>query len=327
MPDKAVLVGPIHDIALERLAAGARVVSLQTKAVEEYLSLLPTVQGVILGGQKMGAAEMAIGARLEVIGRHGVGMDNVDVRAATERGIPVVNTPYGPTESTAELAFLLIIATARRLSMFDRAVRQHDFGVQSRYELLGRELEGMALGVAGYGRIGRRVAEMCEAAFRMPVYVYDPCLDPGLIALHGRCQVDSLTELAGKVDVLTVHTPLCDATRGLVSREVIRAMRPGAFLVNTSRGPVVDEVALIEALQEGHLAGAGIDVYDPEPPTSDNPLMQMDNVVLTPHIGSFTVEGRVRMGTTVVADVLRALDGERPLYLVNPEVWESRRFA
>jgi phosphoglycerate dehydrogenase-like enzyme len=315
----------MHQTALDNLAAGARVICLQQGTVEEYLALLPQVHGVILGAQRMGPVEMDLGSKLEVIGRHGVGYDRVDLPAATERGIPVVYTPYGPTESTAELALLLIIATARRLSMFDRAVRNNDFGIQRRYEYLGRELEGMALGVVGYGRIGQRVAEMCQAAFRMPVYVYDPCLDPGLIVLHGRYPVDDLIEMAGMVDILTVHTPFCEATHRLVGREVIRAMKPGAFLVNVSRGPVVDEAALIEALKDGHLAGAGIDVYDPEPPRPDNPLLQMDQVVLTPHVGSFTVEGRLRMGTTVVADILRTLRGERPLYLLNPEVWERRR--
>jgi phosphoglycerate dehydrogenase-like enzyme len=312
---------------LENLTADARVVRLELGTIEEYLSFLPQVQGVILGGQPMGAGEMDLGANLEVIGRHGVGMDTVDVPAATKRSIPVVNTPYGPTESTAELGFLLIQATARRLSMFDRAVRNNDFGVQRQYELLGRELDGLTLGVVGYGRIGQRVAQMCHDAFRMEVYVYDPCIDQGLISLHGRHPVDDLIELAGKVDILTVHTPLCDATRGLVSRDVIRAMKRGAILVNTSRGPTVDEAALIEALEDGHLAGAGLDVFSPEPPKPDNPLLRMDQVVLTPHIGSFTVEGRIRMGTTVVADVLSVFRGERPRYLVNPEVWEHRRFA
>jgi D-3-phosphoglycerate dehydrogenase len=326
MTRKSVLVGPIHETALEQLAEGARVVELQTNDLDEYLSLLPTVHGVILGGQPMGAAELDLGTQLEIVGRHGVGYDAVDVPAATERGIPFVNTPYGPTESTAELALMLIIATARSLPMFDRAVRNNDFGIQRRYELLGRELDGLALGVVGYGRIGQRVAEMCEAAFRMRVHVFDPCIEPGLTLLHGRIPEGSLVEMAPKVDVLTIHCPLCDETRGLVGRDVIGAMKPGAFIVNASRGPVVDEAALVEALQDGRLAGAGIDVYDPEPPRPDNPLFQMDNVVLTPHIGSFTVEGRLRMGTTVVTDVLRALQGERPYYLVNPEVWDRRRY-
>jgi phosphoglycerate dehydrogenase-like enzyme len=293
--------------------------------VDEFLSLLPTVEGVILGGQWMGPAEMDLGMKLEVIGRHGVGMDKVNLEAATERGLPVVYTPFGPTESTAEMAFTLILAAARRLSMFERAARRADFSVLRRYELAGQELEGKALGVVGCGRIGQRVAEMCRLALRMRVYVYDTCLQPGLIALEGYEAVNDLVDLARKVDVLTVHTPLCDETRHLVSREIIDAMKPTAILVNTSRGPVVDEAALVDALREGRIAGAGLDVFDPEPPTPDNPLLKMDQVVVTPHIGSFTNEGRIRMGTTVVSDVLRVLRGERPDYLANPAVWDHRR--
>jgi D-3-phosphoglycerate dehydrogenase len=125
--------------------------------------------------------------------------------------------------------------------------------------------------------------------------------------------------------VLSVHAPLAPGTRGLVSRDAIRALKPGAILINTSRGPLVDEGALVEALADGHLGGAGIDVYDPQPPALDHPLCGFDHVVLTPHVASFTVEGRRRMGMTVVEDVLRALRGERPEYLVHPEVWEKRR--
>jgi D-3-phosphoglycerate dehydrogenase len=143
----------------------------------------------------------------------------------------------------------------------------------------------------------------------------------------GAMPVADLVELAGQVDVLSVHAPLTSQTRGLISRDVIRAMKPGAILVNTSRGPLVDEAALVEALEDGHLGGAGIDVYDPQPPAPDHPLYGIDQVVLTPHVASFTVEGRRRMGMTVVEDVLRALRGERPEYLANPEVWERRRGA
>jgi phosphoglycerate dehydrogenase-like enzyme len=133
--------------------------------------------------------------------------------------------------------------------------------------------------------------------------------------------------LARGVDVLSVHTPLTPGTRQLISREVIRAMKPGAILINTSRGPVVDGEALVEALLDGHLGGAGLDVFDPQPPSPENPLLSLDQVVLTPHVASFTRGGRLRMGMTVVEDVLRALRGEQPRYLANPEIWPRRRTA
>lgn len=326
MLDKTVLVGcHIHPAALERLQEEARVVS-GTAHPEGLLKLLPKVDGVIVGGhQNLGAAEMDLSTRLAVIGRHGVGLDNIDVAAASERSIPVVYTPYGPTESTAEHALLLMLAVARRLPQFDRAVRSGNFGIQTQFQVIGRELKGKALGVVGLGRIGQRVAEICQDALEMSIYVYDPFRDPADVAACGGTCVDALIDLACAVDVLTLHVPLTDETYHLVNRDVIRAMKPGAILINASRGPVVDEAALIEALQDGHLYGAGLDVYDPEPPAADNPLFELDKVVLTPHIGSFTDEGRRLMGMTVVEDVLRVLGGERPQYPANPEIWGSHR--
>ncbi len=327
MHKKTVLVHrPIHLDALQRLKEEVGVQTPYQASVNELLALLPQVHSIILGdGFTMGPAELDLAANLEVVARHGVGLDNVDVAAASERGIPVAFTPYGPTESTAEHALLLILATARRLSQLDRAMRSGDFKIRDQLEVMGHELEGKTLGVVGFGRIGRRLAEMCRDALHMEVRVYDPYLDPDDATRWGAVYVADLVELAGQVDVLSVHTPLTPETRRLIDQKVIRAMRPGAILINTSRGPVVDEGALVKALQDGHLGGAGLDVYDPEPPSPDNPLLGFDQVVLTPHVASFTHEGRRRMGLTVVEDVLRALRGERPQYLANPEVWPRRR--
>jgi phosphoglycerate dehydrogenase-like enzyme len=327
MGKKTVLVTkPIHEDALRRLAEEAEALTPYEAGPDELRALLPGVQGIILGGTfKMGPRELDLAANLEILGRHGVGLDNVDLPAATQRNIPVAYTPFGPTESTAEHALMLILAVARRLAQMDRAVRSGDFQINERLDVLGRELEGMTLGVAGFGRIGQRTAAMCRDALHMEVRVYDPLLDPEMILQWGAVPVPDLVELAGQVDVLSVHTPLTPDTRRLINRDVIRALKPGAILVNTSRGPVVDQAALIEALRDGHLGGAGLDVYDPQPPAPDNPLLAFDQVVLTPHVASFTREGRRRMGLTIVDDVLSALRGEEPLYLANPEVWPRRR--
>jgi phosphoglycerate dehydrogenase-like enzyme len=153
----------------------------------------------------------------------------------------------------------------------------------------------------------------------MPVLFYDPYVDSSTNDLNAT-RVDDLVELAGRVDILSIHSPLTDRSNHLVNREVLQAMKPGAIIINASRGPLVDEAALIEALQSGHLGGAGLDVYDPEPPALDNPLFEMDNVALTPHLASFTDEGRQRMGLMAVEDTLRVLRGEPPLHLANPEV-------
>ena len=327
MSKKTVMVTkPLHLDALHRLEQEVEVLTPFEASPDQIMALLPGVHGVVLGGVfQMGPRALDQGVKLEVVGRHGVGLDNVDIDAALERRIPVTYTPYGPTESTAEHALMLLLATARRVAQLDRAVRDGNWQIQNRLEVMGRELDGMTLGVAGFGRIGQRLAEMCRDALHMEVLVYDPYVEAEMVAAWGAEQVGDLVELASRVDVLSVHAPLTPETRGLVSRDVIRALKPGAILVNTSRGPLVDEKALVEALEDGHLGGAGLDVYDPQPPVPDHPLYGFDQVVLTPHVASFTVEGRRRMGLTVVEDVLQALRGEKPEYLVNPDVWERRR--
>jgi phosphoglycerate dehydrogenase-like enzyme len=321
---KTVLVNkPIHDAALDKLRDEVDVLTPYTASSTGLLELLPRVHGIILCfGFDMGGAEMDLAENLEVIGRHGAGLDSVDIDAASRRGIPVIFTPYGPTQSTAEHALLLILAAARRLSRLDRAMRSGDFDIRERAEDgMGRELRGKALGVVGFGRIGRCLAKMCRDALAMSVYVYDPFLDHETVLAWGGTYVEDLVQLAGQVDVLTLHTPLTPETHHLVDQAVIRAMKPEGILINASRGAVLDEAALIEALSDGHLGGVGLDVYDPEPPAPDSPLFQFEQVVLTPHVASFTDEGRRRMSFTVVDDMLRVLRGERPEYLANPQVW------
>jgi D-3-phosphoglycerate dehydrogenase len=324
---KKVLVNkPIHRVALDRLGEDVEVLTPFTAPREALLDLLPSAHGLILcAGLRMGPAEMDLAGNLEIIARHGVGVDNVDIEAADERGLPVTYTPDGPTESTAEHAFMLMLAAARRVTQLHDAVRAGNFAVRDRVR--GQEMAGKALGVIGFGRIGKRMAEMCRDALHMPIYVYDPYLGPEETDRWGATRVADLVEMARAVDVLSIHTPLTDTTKHLVGEEVIRVLRPGSILVNTARGAVVDEAALIAALQDGHLAAAGLDVFDPQPPTDENPLFAMEQVVLTPHVGSATEEGRQRMGLIAVEDTLRALRGERPLNLVNPQTWTSRRFA
>lgn len=324
--DTVLVNRPIHPDALERLEGEAKVLTAYSASQAEAANMLVRVDALLLcAGWTIGAAEIALAPKLRVIGRHGVGLDNVDVEAASAHRIPVVYTPYGPTESTAEHTLMLIMATARRLAQLDRAVREGRFQIRNDFRAMGRELRGKALGVVGFGRIGRRVAEMCQSALDMRIYVFDTAIATQTIVEWGAIAVESLVELAQKVDVLTVHAPLTAATHHLVGSEVIRALGPQAILINASRGPVVDEDALIGALRENRIAGAGLDVYDPEPPTPDNPLFQLEQVVLTPHVASFTEEARRLMGVTVVEDILHVLHGEQPEYLVNPRIWQDRR--
>jgi D-3-phosphoglycerate dehydrogenase len=325
---KVLVNKPIHPSALEMLRAQAEVLAPFDASAAEVIGLLAAVDALLLcAGLSIGPAEMDQAPNLRVIGRHGVGLDNLDLDAASRRHIPVVYTPYGPTESTAEHAFTLMMATARQLPLLDRATRAGKFDIRNTQEVTGIELRGKRLGVVGFGRIGRRLAEMCRAALDMQIYVYDPFLPAAAIEEWGAAPVEELRSLAGQVDVLSVHVPATEATYGLIDHDVLHAMRSTAILVNAARGSVVDEAALVEALDAGTICGAGIDVYDPEPPAPDNPLFQNERVVLTPHVASKTEEGRLLMGKTVVHDILAVLDGQRPEYLANPEVWVGRCFA
>lgn len=317
---KKVLVNkPIHTDALDRLAEEVEVLTPFTAQPAEILTLLPDVQGMILcAGMKMYAEQMDVAAELEVIGRHGVGLDIVDIAEATRRELPVVFTPYGPTESTAEHALMLMMAVARKVVYLDRETRQGNFHIRDR--VVGRELLDARLGVVGFGHIGKRLAEMCRQAFNMKVFVYDPYLDAEEVAAGGAEKCETLLELMEKAEIVSLHIPSIATTQGLINMEALAALGPDGYLINCARGAVGDESALVEALRTGVIAGAGLDVYNPEPPKADNPLFELDNVVLTPHLASFTDQGRRRMGLMVVEDVLTVLKGENPKYCANPEI-------
>jgi len=319
---KRILVNkPIHDDAIALLSQELEVLTPYKASREEIMAMLPDVHATILcAGMRMDAEAIAAATSLEVLGRHGAGLDIVDIPAATARGIPVVFTPLGPTESTAEHAFMLMMAVARKLSYLDRAVRAGNFHVRD--HVVGTELKNKKVGVVGFGNIGRRFADMCRNALQMDIYAYDPFIDTVKITDWGAAAEVSVVEMASKVDFLSLHIPSTKESHHLVNAAVLEALGPDGFLINCARGPVVDEVALIEALQAEKIAGAALDVYDPEPPQADNPLFALDNVVLTPHLASFTDDGRRRMGLMAAEGVLSVLNGKKPLYLANPEVYK-----
>lgn len=281
-------------------------------------SAVITASVIPINGEFMDEA----GPTLKVVARPGIGVDNIDIPAATERGIMVVHTPDAPTESTAEHTVALLLAIAKRVVAGDLSLRNANV---SRAEMLGTEVRGRVLGVLGGGRIGRRVAHICGAAgLGMRVIVYDPYLDQAQAAALGLELTTDLNGLLAQVDFLTLHTPLLPETRHFIGEPELRRMPAGAYLINASRGPVVDEVALIKVLEEGHLAGAALDVFDPEPPAADNPLFSMTNVVVTPHIAAHTDQSVAAMFSGVVDQVLQVLQGERPPHLLDPAAWPGR---
>lgn len=263
-----------------------------------------------------------VGPKLLQIAKPGIGVDNIDLDAATARGILVCNTPDAPSESTAEHAVALLMAVAKRVMVGDMHLRgASDIG---RGEMLGTELLGSSLGIVGFGRIGRRVAEMCALGIRMNVTIFDPILPDSFQLPEGVSRTADLDAIFAENQFVTLHTPLLPETHHLANERRLRLMKRGSYLINASRGGVVDEAALIKVLSEGHLAGAGLDVFDPEPPVADNPLLAMKNVVLTPHIASYTEAGMAAMQAGTVENIAKVLKGKRPTWIANPEAWPGR---
>ncbi len=303
--------------ALARLKEQADVVEHGT------LETLVGADVAIIGDSNVNSAFLdAAGPDLKMVIRHGIGYNSVDVPAASARGILAANTPDAPTESTAEHTVALLLAVAKRIAEHDRVLRDHTS--TSRRTMRGTDVRGLILGVVGFGRIGRRVAAICTLGLQMRVLAYDP-FAPAMSAVPDNVQMlDTLEEVLAQADFVTLHTPLTAATRHLIGERELRHMKHGAYLINVSRGPVVDEAALIRILQEGHLGGAGLDVTDPEPPHPDSPLLRLPNVIVTPHVATNTPQAAWRMGHSVVDQVLQLLSGERPAHLIDPSVWPGR---
>ncbi len=253
--------------------------------------------------------------RLEMIANFGVGYNNIDVAAATDRGIMVSNTPGVLTDATADVTMALILAVGRRLVEADRHTRQGRFRFWAPYYFLGHEVSGKTLGIVGLGRIGAAVARRA-IGFDMPVLYHNRNrLSSDAERKLGVAYAD-LDHLLGRADFVSLHVPLLPETHHLIDARALQCMKPSACLINTSRGPVVEEAALVQALQQGRLAGAGLDVYENEPALTPG-LTELDNVVLLPHVGSATYETRHRMGAMAVDNLLDGLAGRRPPNCVN----------
>ncbi len=259
---------------------------------------------------------------LRVISQYAVGFDNIDISAATNRGIVVTNTPGVLTETTADLTWALIMSACRRIVEADRYVREGDWKVAwGPKMLLGRDIHKATLGIIGLGRIGRAVARRA-AGFSMRILYYSRTRNNGTKATEREtgAQRTDLKTLLKESDIVTIHVPLNEDTHDMITSDELAMMKPGAVLVNTSRGPVVDEKALYHSLKSGHLGGAGLDVFRREPVSLKNPLLQLSNVVVTPHIGSATIAARDRMAQICAENLIAALKGTTPQYVVNPEV-------
>lgn len=279
----------------------------------ELLSLLAEADGYIAGLDHVTAQVIEAAPRLRVIARYGTGVDRVDLAAATRQGIPVTNTPGANSTAVAELAVLLILALARSLIQADRLARSGSFP-----RLAGIGLEGRIVGIIGLGDIGSQVARRLRA-FGCRLLAYDPYRKQAE-AGHFGVELVSLDHLLAESDFITLHAPAQPETEAMVNAGFLAAMRSGAFLINTARGELVDERALFQALESGHLAGAALDCFRKEPPAEDHPLLQLPQVIVTPHIGSQTDQSVRQMGAMALRACLDALRGKIPEHIVNKEI-------
>jgi D-3-phosphoglycerate dehydrogenase / 2-oxoglutarate reductase len=250
--------------------------------------------------------------QLKVIGRHGVGIDAIDLEAAREKGVRVVFTPTANTESVAEHFVVLALILAKKVRLADIALRAGNWN--ARYELIGTELYGKTLGILGFGRIGQQTAKICHNGFQMKILYYDVTSYPQMENDIGATRVNPEAIFSGS-DFISVNLPLIPATAHFINSKFLRIMKSTAFLINMARGPVWNESDIVEALKKGQIAGAGSDVFETEPVSPDNPLLKLDNFVGTPHMSAHTKEGMMRM-SMVAKDVLAVLRGQEPEFQV-----------
>jgi D-3-phosphoglycerate dehydrogenase len=292
-----------HEVTFDEMDGGTLL-----KEISKYDALMvrgrtKVIKEVVKAGAK---------GKLKVIGRAGIGVDNVDIETAAKEGIKVVNAPTGATTSVAELALAYMLSLSRHLIKADTTMKN---GEWAKKQLKGNELYGKTLGLIGCGNIGKLTAKYSQA-FNISVIGYDPFISKGDMKKDGIKKIEDLGELMKSSDFISLHLPHIPKTHHIVNKEMISKMKPTAYIINCSRGGTVDEKALYDALKNGKIAGAGIDVFENEPP-KDSPLLKLDNVVLTPHIGANTNEGQIRAGTVCAEQINKVLNGKDPDFWVN----------
>jgi D-3-phosphoglycerate dehydrogenase len=309
---RILVVEPLAAEGLELLRSQHEVDERLDLPREEIIAILPDYDALVVRSQvKVDAAMIAAGTRLIVVGRAGVGVDNVDLEAATHAGVVVVNAPTGNTIAAAELTLALLFGLARKTAAADASMRR---GEWKRSQFTGMEVRGKTLGIVGLGKIGQAIAVRARA-LQMTVIGSDPFVTHEQAATLG-VELVSFEELVPRADAITVHVPRNRNTTGLINAAVIARMKPGVLLLNVARGGVIDEADLADALRSGRVGGAGIDVFNTEPPTG-SPLLDAPNTLLTPHLGASTAEAQVAVAEEVAEQILEVLDGRSARYAVN----------
>lgn len=321
---KCLVIQPIHPAGLKLLEeAGIEPVMASSHDMATVAREIAGCDAAITRNAGLDRAAMSAAANLKILGNHGIGTDPVALDYAREIGLPVVFTPYANVQSVAEQAIAGMLAIAKRVREADAAVRSGNFDF--RYSRDFVELDNRVLAIMGFGRIGRRTAEIARAAFGMTILVHSPSADPAEIEAAGFEAEPDFEAALARADYVSLHQRLTPRTRGAYGREALRAMKPGAAIVNTARGALIDTQALIEAVESGHLRGAAIDVFETEPLPKDHPLTKVRGIVLSPHIGGATEDAMERTAIQVARQVADALAGRKPEHLVDPTVWSRRR--
>jgi len=308
------------DVEREMLSrCGAELVIASSGEENELVELARDVHGILTCWLPVSARVITAAQQCWVIGRYGIGLDNIDVGTATQEGIIVTNVPAYCLDEVSDHAMALLLACARKISFYDRAVKNRTWNLQAGPPM--RRIRGKTLGIIGLGKIGKALVPKAKG-IGLKVIAYDPAVTEEEAAEHGVVLVP-LEKLFEEADFISVHVPLTDSTRGLLGEEAFGKMKDTAFVINTSRGPVVDSEALYRALREERIAGAGLDVLPQEPPDMDDPLLQMENVVITPHASFSSEESLVELQRTAAQEVATVLSGKMPRYVVNPDVLKS----
>lgn len=309
---KVLLSKPIDPAGMKVLEGKVEPVILSDFNVEIIKKMVADVEGIVLRTNIKVTREIIEAApHLKIISRTGAGVDNVDVSAATEKGILVCSTPGVNSISVAEQALALMLSVAKQLKTMDKAVHKGNWKI--RYSSKAVDIEGKTLGLIGIGHIGSLLAQKCRLAFNMKVIAYDPYVEQ----TEGVKLCSSLDQVFSQSDVISIHVPYTEETHHLVDARLLGLMKPDSCIINTSRGPIVDEKALIEVLEKGLIAGAGLDVFEKEPPSQENPLLKLDNVITTPHSSALSRECVMKVAMTAARAVVDYLEGRQPKYIYN----------
>ncbi|MEH1884101.1 hydroxyacid dehydrogenase [Nostoc sp.] len=320
---KVLLIGKMyHETGEQLLEEHTNVEILKEPTKNQINNAIQEASGVFVRyPTQLDAQAIAFAKNLKVISTSGFGTDAIDIAAATKHGIVVVNNPGLSTTAVAEHTICMILALAKKLTFLNQCVKTGNYLIRNQVQPM--QLEGKTLGIVGLGRIGSAVASMCSTAFQMRILAYDPYVPSSKAEAVGGTLVKNLDSLLAESDFVSLHPELTDETHEMFALEAFQKMKPTAFLINTSRGKIVREQDLVVAIGEKWIAGAAIDVFEPEPPSQENPLYDFDNVILSPHLAGVTPEAAIAATLSAANQILQVLQGKKPPHIVNPEVWHN----